>query len=65
MNGIRPPQKYSELLAARNYLNEMIKENKDKEIQIILNDIKADLDQYFINLISTFEHQIDINYPII
>ena len=65
MNGIRPPQKYSELLAARNYLNEMIKENKDEEMEIILNDIKADLDQYFINLISTFEHQIDINYPII
>jgi hypothetical protein len=65
MNGIRPPQKYSELLAARKYLNEMIKENKDEEMQIILNDIKADLDQYFINLISTFEHQIDINYPII
>lgn len=65
MNGIRPPQKYSELLAARNYLNSMLNDQIDKEMKIILLDLKADLDQYFINQISTFEHQIDINYPII
>lgn len=65
MNGIRPPQKYSELLAARNYLNSMLNDQIDQEMKIILLDLKADLDQYFINQISTFEHQIDINYPII
>ena len=65
MNGIRPPQKYSELLAARNYLNSMLNDEIEQEIKIILLDLKADLDQYFINQISTFEHQIDINYPII
>lgn len=65
MNGIRPPQKYSELLAARNYLNSILNDQIDKEMKIILLDLKADLDQYFINQISTFEHQIDINYPII
>jgi len=65
MNGIRPPQKYSELLEARNYLNSMLNDEIEQEIKIILLDLKADLDQYFINQISTFEHQIDINYPII
>lgn len=65
MNGIRPPQKYSELLAARNYLNSMLNDELEQEMKIILLDLKADLDQYFINQISTFEHQIDINYPII
>lgn len=65
MNGIRPPQKYSELLAARNYLNSMLSDELEQEMKIILLDLKADLDQYFINQISTFEHQIDINYPII
>lgn len=65
MNGIRPPQKYSELLSARMYLNNMLLDEKDKEMILIINDLKANLDQYFINQLSTFEHQIDINYPVI
>lgn len=65
MNGIRPPQKYSELLSAREYLNSMLLDEKDKEMILIINDLKASLDQYFINQLSTFEHQIDINYPVI
>jgi len=65
MNGIRPPQKYSELLSAREYLNNMLLDEKDKEMILIINDLKASLDQYFINQLSTFEHQIDINYPVI
>jgi hypothetical protein len=65
MNGIRPPQKYSELLSARMYLNNMLLDEKDKEMILIINDLKVNLDQYFINQLSTFEHQIDINYPIV
>jgi len=58
------------LLAARNYLDqiikdEMIKDNKDVELLLILDNIKEDLDNFFINQISTQKHQIDINYPIV
>lgn len=65
MNGIRPPQKYSELLSARNYIDAMINDNTDEQMKIILEDIKADLDQLFINQVATIQHQIDINYPIV
>lgn len=65
MNGIRPPQKYSELLSAREYLNSMLSDVKDKQMILIINDLKESLDEYFINQLSTFEHQIDINYPVI
>jgi hypothetical protein len=43
----------------------MLETEKDKEMILIINDLLACLDNYFINQLSTFEHQIDINYPIV
>lgn len=65
MIGVRPPQKYSEMYQARLYLKSMLEDTEDKEMEIILIDLISDLDKFFINQISTFEFQIDINYPVI
>jgi hypothetical protein len=65
MNGNRPPQKYSEILSARLYLKSMLEDAEDQEMKIIIIDLIGDLDKFFINQVSTFEFQIDINYPII
>jgi hypothetical protein len=63
MIGIRQKLRYTEILAARNILKDMIKETTDKEEKILLNDIKNDLDKIFLNQISFIEHEADINHP--
>jgi len=63
MIGIRQKLRYTEILAARNILNDMLKETTDKEEKILLNDIKNDLDKIFLNQISFIEHEADINHP--
>ena len=64
MIGIRQKLRYSEILAARKILKDMIKENEnDLTSQQILNDILEDLDKVFLNQISFIENEIDINYP--
>ena len=64
MIGIRQKLRYSEILAARKILKEMIKENEnDLTSQQILNDILEDLDKIFLQQISFIENEIDLNYP--
>lgn len=64
MIGIRQKLRYSEILAARTILKDMIKEaENDLTSQQILNDILEDLDKIFLNQISFIENEIDINYP--
>jgi len=64
MIGIRQKLRYSEILAARTILKEMIKENEnDLTSQQILNDILEDLDKIFLQQISFIENEIDLNYP--
>lgn len=64
MIGIRQKLRYSEILAARKILKDMIKENEnDLTSQQILNDILEDLDKIFLQQISFIENEIDINYP--
>lgn len=64
MIGIRQKLRYSEILAARTILKDMIKETEnDLTSQQILNDILEDLDKVFLNQISFIENEIDINYP--
>ena len=64
MIGIRQKLRYTEILAARTILKDMIKETEnDLTSQQILNDILEDLDKVFLNQISFIENEIDINYP--
>jgi hypothetical protein len=64
MIGIRQKLRYTEILAARTILKDMIKENKnDLTNTTILNDILEDLDKIFLQQISFIENEIDLNYP--
>jgi hypothetical protein len=64
MIGIRQKLRYSEILAARTILKDMIKEaENDLTSQQILNDILEDLDKIFLQQISFIENEIDLNYP--
>jgi hypothetical protein len=71
MIGIKQKLRYSEMLAARNYLKILIDEilnDKKKTRETykefnILNQMLIDLDELFIKQISFIENEIDINYP--
>jgi hypothetical protein len=64
MIGIRQKLRYTEILAARTILKDMIKENKnDLTNTTILNDILEDLDKIFLQQISFIENEIDLNFP--
>jgi len=66
MLGNRAKLRYTEILAARTILKDMIQENiNDKTNTEILNDILEDLDKIFLTQISFIAHEIDINYPVI
>jgi|LakMenE01Jun11ns_1017448.scaffolds.fasta_scaffold7282042_1 hypothetical protein len=64
MIGIRQKLRYTEILAARTILKDMIKENyPNKTNTDILNNILEDLDKIFLQQISFIENEIDLNYP--
>lgn len=63
MIGIKAKLRYSELLAARTYLKQLINEEIEEDNKIILNDILIDLDELFLQQISFIANEVDMNYP--
>lgn len=72
MIGIKQKLRYSEMLAARNYLKILLNEILNDKIKTndeifneynIINQMLIDLDELFIKQISFIENEIDINYP--
>lgn len=73
MNSLRPYINYTELLAARRYLD-IIKSDIEKELNITqkerkkeieyINNLKIKTDDVFLKQAAQIEFQIDINYPL-
>jgi len=73
MNSLRPYINYTELLAARQYLD-IIKSDIEKELNITpkerkkeieyINNLKIKTDDVFLKQAAQIEFQIDINYPL-
>jgi len=73
MNSLRPYINYTELLAARRYLD-IIKSDIEKELNITpkekkkeieyINSLKIKTDDVFLKQAAQIEFQIDINYPL-